>query len=583
MDNAPVVAVDFESFYAKDFDISSLGAWHYLNDPRCDIYLMGVAGDGISWAGHPKDFDWSLLDGKSIVAHNLSWDGLVLAKLARDGVTPADVKFAGGGCTANLSVYLGAPRNLAGAARELLGVDVTKDLRAWMKGKTWQDAVDAGRADELRDYVLRDARTCFDLWQGHSHLWPDHERELAHLTMTAGWKGVCIDRDFAERAAASLDRVMWQARNDIPWADGDAAVLSIKALGEHCRANAIPPPPSTSEDDPACAAWEDKYGEQFPWVAAMRNFRKANMLREKLRVMTDRIRPTDGCMGYGMKYFGGHTGRWSGDARFSVQNLPKGEMFGADLRGCIVPRPGREFIVCDLSQIEPRVLAWLCGDTVLLDQLANGVPLYDAHARATMGWTGGNLKKENPDIYALAKARVLGLGYQCGPAKFVEVARIMAGITITPQVAARTVEAFRGSNRKITALWNRLQNDFRRSAGGDFVVELPSGRKLTYRDVSSSGGWTARVERGGRRIPFYGGKLLENLVQAVARDVFAESLLRLHRVGVEVVFHVHDEAVCEVSPGTDPREIERIMSITPDWLPGCPLAAEAVVTTRYCK
>jgi hypothetical protein len=193
----------------------------------------------------------------------------------------------------------------------LLGVDVTKDLRTWMKGNTWQDAVEAGRTDDLREYVLRDAQTCFNLWQKHAHEWPAHERELANLTMTAGWAGLRIDQKLAEHAAAALERVMWEARNDIPWADGDVAVLSIKALGEHCRANSIPPPPSTSEDDPACEAWENKYGAQFPWVAAMRNYRKANKLREKLRVLTERIRPTDGCMGYGMKYFGGHTGRWS--------------------------------------------------------------------------------------------------------------------------------------------------------------------------------------------------------------------------------------------------------------------------------
>ena len=94
-----------------------------------------------------------------------------------------------------------------GAARELLGVDVSKDLRAWMKGRTWQDAVDAGRAEELREYVLRDARTCFDLWQRHAHEWPENERELAHLTMTAGWRGVRIDRE----AGASRPRVHWTA------------------------------------------------------------------------------------------------------------------------------------------------------------------------------------------------------------------------------------------------------------------------------------------------------------------------------------------------------------------------------------
>lgn len=583
MADTPVFAVDFESTYAKDFDIKSLGAWNYLNDPRCDVYLMGVAGDGFQWAGHPKDFDWSILDGAVVVAHNLAWDGLVIAKLRQDGIIPDGVKFAGGGCTANLSVWLGAPRNLAGATRELLGEDISKDLRAWMKGKTWQDAVDAGRAEDLLQYVLRDARACFDLWRRHSHLWPDHERELAHLTMTAGWRGVRVDTERAESGARVLERVMWEARNAIPWADGDAAVLSPKALGEHCRAAGIVPPPSTSEDDPACAAWERVHGERFPWIAAMRAWRKANTLRDKIGVMLARTRPTDGCMGFGLKYFGGHTGRWSGDAGFNMQNLPRGELHGADLRSCIVARPGMVLLPCDLAQIEPRILAWLCGDTALLDQLAAGMPLYEAHARQTMGWTGGNLKKEDPRRYALAKARVLGLGYGCGPAKFVEVARTMAGLEITPAEAARTVEAFRSSNRRIPALWAKLQNDFRRSVGGDFEVELPSGRKLTYRDVRSAGGWTARVERGGPRIPFYGGKLCENLVQAVARDVFAEALLRLHRAGVDVVFHVHDEAVCEVDPSTDPREIERIMSITPDWLEGCPLAAEAVVTTRYCK
>jgi len=88
LENAPAVAVDFETFYGKDCDIKSLGQWHYLNDPRCEIYLMGIAGDGISWAGNPKDFDWSLLDGKFIVAHNLSFDGLVMAKLAHRETWP---------------------------------------------------------------------------------------------------------------------------------------------------------------------------------------------------------------------------------------------------------------------------------------------------------------------------------------------------------------------------------------------------------------------------------------------------------------------------------------------------------------
>ena len=577
-----IAAIDFESFYAKGCDISTLGAYHYLRDPRVDVYLVSVVTDEFTWVGHPKDFDWTRLNGAFVIAHNLAWDGLVLAHLIERGIVPS-IKLAGFGCTANLSVYLGAPRNLAGAAKQLLGLDVAKDMRTWMKGKTWGDAVNAGRAEELRNYALRDSQACFDIWKKYSGEWPQHEQELARLTMLAGWRGFQVDADRIADGIRTLDRVLFDAEAKIPWADSDSKILSPKALGEACRAAGITPPPSLSEDDPECEAWERNYGEQYPWVGAMRDYRKANALREKLKTMQGRTRTTDGCMGYGLKYFGGHTGRWSGDAGYNVQNLPRGESYGVDVRSCIVPRPGYEFVVCDLSQIEPRVLAWLCGDQALLDQLAAGVPLYEAHARMTMGWTGGPLKKENARIYSLAKARILGLGYGCGPEKFVAVARIMGGIEISLPEAERTVTEFRQSNRRIPALWNRLQTEFRRSANGDYEIELPSGRRLAYRNVSSKGGWTAQTERGGLRQYIYGGRLAENLCQSVARDVFAEALLRLARAGINVVFHVHDEAVCEVPINTGPHESERLMSITPDWLPGCPLAAEAAVTNRYCK
>jgi len=580
------VAIDFESFYSKDCNISGLGPWHYLNDPQCDIYLVALYGDGIEFVGRPEDFDWGRLNGKFLVAHNLAWDGLVFSHLQRKGVIPEEIGFSGFACTANLAVYLGAPRNLAGAAKQLLGLDLSKDLRTWMKGKTWDEALRAGKAGELREYCLRDAKASHAIWENHSRLWPGHEQSLSAHTMRMGWRGVCVDTARVEEGIRHLDRVMWEAQSKIPWSDTDSAILSPKALGEACRAAGITPPPSLSEDDPECEAWERQYGDQYPWVGAMRDYRKANALREKLKTMRDRTRPTDGCMGYSLKYFGAATGRWSGDAGFNIQNLPRGESYGVDLRACIVPRPGREFVSCDLCQIEPRVLAWLCGDQALLDQLGSGMPLYEAHARNTMGWSGGSLKKENPRLYSLAKARVLGLGYGCGPDKFVTVAKTMGGIDITLAEAQRTVAEFRASNRKIISLWNRLDADFKRSVRGNYEIELPSGRSLVYRDVRSNGGWTAQTELGGKRQRFYGGKLCENLVQAVARDVFAEALLRLEQAGFEVVFHVHDEAVCEV-PSASAREaaveIERIMSTTPDWLLGCPLAAEAVVTTRYCK
>ncbi len=332
---------------------------------------------------------------------------------------------------------------------------------------------------------------------------------------------------------------------------------------------------------------------------------------------------------YSLKYFGAVPGRWSGDAGFNVQNMPRGELFGVDLRRCFVPSPacpeqsreGNVFIIADLCQIEPRILAWLIGDVAFLDLVRNGIDIYEAHARSTMGYTDQRpLKEVDPAMRSLAKARTLGLGYGCGPKKFVAVAKNLGGIDITFADAKKTVQDFRAKNIRISNLWKRLDRDFKRSAGGDYHIELPSGRELRYLSVSKNprGYYTASTERGGRKRKLYGGLLAENLVQATARDVFAEHLLAIHRylsgvpqasslpcrtAGVSpaqssdlspptsapigrIVFHVHDEVIVEVpaSIAEQAREqILAIMSTTPDWLSGCPVEAEATINHHYTK
>lgn len=298
-----------------------------------------------------------------------------------------------------------------------------------------------------------------------------------------------------------------------------------------------------------------------------------------------------------------------------------------------------KLIVSDLSQIEPRVLAWLVQDKVALDAMAAGDSPYVAHAKASMGWGEGNLKTENPGMYALAKVRVLGLGYGAGAVKFITMAKAMAGLDITKddpefehkvdregnlcynadgsphmisgygQNSRRIVKEFRDSNPGIVGLWRTLDEGFKAALGGDFNLQLPSGRTMVYKDVQSEwklvpmtdadfarvdlgakvvGGmkrklcYTANV--GGMRSIFYGGLLCENLVQATARDVFAFHVLLLHSTpGIQVLFTVHDEAVCECAAHITAKQVQDIMSITPPWLKGCPVTAEAHEVSHYCK
>jgi hypothetical protein len=592
-------AIDFETYYDKETSITTLGQWHYLRSPASDIYMVAIQGPDVDYVGCPKKAPWAKIDGHKWVAHNYSFDGAVIERLREQGCVQA--KPVAWNCTANLSVAVGAPRNLLGASRELLDRHIDKDPRDKMHSKKWSDVDGTEFGKEVLEYARQDAKACLGIYEKFSSDMLPAESELSKHTIEMGWRGIQVDQDAVSAGIKALQKVTWESENSLPWIDEtDGVVLSTKAFRRECAKAGIPWPTSLAENSEECALWESQYGEQVPFVGIMRDWRKANSLLAKLKVMQGRIKP-DGTMSYGLKYMGAHTGRWSGDSKFNVQNLPRNEMFGVDLRGCIVPRPGKKFVICDLAQIEPRVLAWLSGNEGLLDAIRNGYGIYEAAAKNMSLWNGpkGTLKKTDAPLYQLVKAMVLGLGYGAGAKKFALIAKMQYGIDITETKSNMIVNDFRTRNQPILDLWRKLEGDFQRAkADKQLEVGLPSGRVLTYRNIMSQwpdkqkydksgkarkAAWTASVERGGPQIPFYGGKLCENLVQAVARDVMGAAVLRLEKAGFPVVMHIHDEAVCEVDNSISAGEIERLMSVCPEWLDGCPIGAEATDAVRYKK
>jgi len=689
-----VLAIDFETFYDRDYSLKKMDAWSYVHHPKFDCYLMSVYGtvpqtsclpcpaslppDACSltpeifrWVGHPRDFDqWHLFNNAILLAHNAAFDSLVFRRLQEQGIIPAfkfqvsSFKFPVWKCTASLAVYLQAPRSLKGACKQLLNIDVDKTQRTKASG---QSGADLFGNEALFAYALEDARLCFLLWEKFKHLWPDDEQELATLTFEWGQQGIAVDRTLLTSHIQTLEIQRFNAAQLLPWVDDftEDTPLSYRKLAITCREAGIPCPVSLAMDSEECEQWEEKYGPEYPWVNAMRIFRRTNMLLSRFYTVRNRLMnvpqasrlpcsvhqevshpadqksPSVGFQNsitpilhhshtssrfpYGMKYFGAVPGRWSGDSGFNVQNMPRGEMFGADLRKCFIPAPGHVFIIADLCQIEPRILAWLIDDTAFLSLVRSGIDIYEAHARSTMGYSDARpLKEVDPDKRALAKARVLGLGYGCGPQKFVTVAKNLGGIDISFADAKKTVADFRTKNPRIARLWTQLDRDFKRSSGGDYTIELPSGRTLSYYNVAKTprGYYTAATVRGGVPRSLYGGLFTENLVQATARDLFAFHLLQIHRhlsgvpqasrlpncpvaegrdLGLpnsmphapcamptigRIVFHVHDEVIVEVPAAHADQvrtQIESIMSTTPDWLTGCPVAAEAGIFNRYTK
>lgn len=655
-----VVAVDFETFYSKKlkYGLVQMIPEQYCAHELFDPYLLSVSDGSTCWSGSPKDFNWGALVGKTLLSHNARFDQTVYQEMVRRGMAPRLV-IPAWHCTANLTSFLCNRRSLQESVEHLFKHRVSKDYRGVTDGRHWPGDFSPAERNQIEEAGRSDALWCWRIWEKFSPQWSYTEQELSRITINQGMRGVCIDRE-------KLDTYLWQTHEIrtnieklIPWIAGaededweefNTKPTSTKCIAEQCRRSGIPCPPVKSDDEEAYAEWEALYGPSHQWIAAVGAWRSVNMAYRTLTTIKERLRDDD-TLPFSLKYFGGHTGRWSGDARVNMQNmrkrplvcnengvlelndkrvdraldqaeetgkLPSWVRYLIDFRSLVIPRPGKKMIVSDLSQIEPRVLAWLVGDKDFLRQVAAGDSPYVAHARATMGFTGEKMDKQS-DLYKLAKARILGLGYQCGWEKFITMAWNLARFDVTKDdpewveekdpfdgsvskvpgygsTSKRIVKEFRDQNPRITALWQALGDRFKMSIGSDFVMTLPSGRKMRYDDVRAS----TKIEKdpksgkpkrttvfsantNGRRFPFYGGKLTENLVQAVARDVFAEQLVSMDRQGLPSLFTVHDEAIMEVDQSVSAGDIEHEMSKCPDWLAGCPIAAEAKEVAHYLK
>ncbi len=608
------VAVDFETYYDSDCSIQSSTIRNYVGNEKFDAYLVSVYAPNVQFVGHPKDFDWSLIkDYEPWVAHNAGFDaGVWLAERDKGNIV-ADFDPVWQ-CTADLCAYMQAPRSLKGAAYALLDTDVSKDVRDSMKGLNWNDIVGKGMAEDVLNYAMRDAELCWQLWDRFADQWPDTERQVSQLTRDMGYRGVKVDEAKIDAALSTLDQVAFDSHASIPWVNEydpkykkNYPPTSVRGLALTCGKHGIEPPASTAEDSEERQAWEAAYGKKFPWVEHMSNWRKANKHLKIIKRVKDRL--IDGVMPYGLKYFGADaTGRWSGDAGFNTQNMPRNETFGVDIRSFFVPREGKKFVIADLSQIEPRCLAALTGDWDFLDQLASGMSPYEAHARNTMGWTGGLLKKENPKLYTLAKARVLSLGYGASWQSFIRSAamygaseilrtpvepdqvsdfraylerftrfsknsnaykhgkgQLLAWFDNAPQNerneavnAWLQVTDFRKGNPALVKEWNRLEKLFRASAsesrhGSKFTYILPSGRSLQYFNIHKKAvdGYCCFTQMPDspefKRVRgMYGSKIFQNACQSFARDVFADILARMQKACFDIVLQIHDEVVVEV-------------------------------------
>jgi len=595
-----MLAVDFETLYTKEYSLTIMSTWSYVYDERFDAYKVSAWNDDVQWVGHPKDFDWNLIKGQTLLAHNVSFDGLVLRRLRELGIVPADCVEAGWLCTADMAAYLRTARSLQMAVKNLLGRERDKSTRAKMLDKTAAEIVDAGDMAEVDKYALLDARDCWDLFQECGKDWPENERVYSNMLREACWRGMPVNAEKAKKAAAELKLKLFEIERSIPWTEDGRKPLSPKALREQARIEGIPVPASLSKVDPAAIQWFEDYGEKYPWVLAVRDYRSLNSHLAKVAAVADGVRP-DGTFPLQIKYGGAHTMRTSAGSadttggKFNPLNMPRKALFGVDLRELFEAPPGYTFIICDYAQIEALILLWRVGDTAFLERVRSEGNVYQAYAKQVGWYSGNNLKADNPGLYQQAKVSVLQLGYQSGAAKLMLVAQNVYGMDMNAAQAEALVTAYRAANPRIVQHWYKHQIAAAFSAHHNdptHEVVLASGRVLTYYKPHVAKNIFGRAEvrawpiRGLQPSKLYGGLLCENEIQATARDVLRDGRIAAEHAGHKIVLDVYDELVelCPESEASDrAKDLRRLMITSSPWLGDCPLDAEYKISPVYLK
>lgn len=487
----------------------------------------------------------------------------------------------------------------------------------------WSLYIEYNRQDVEAERAIRQKLSRFSIFENEQPLWI-HDQHIND-------RGVGVDLNFAEKAI-EIDgiikgRLLEQAK-ELTGLDNPKSTAQLKGWIEDTAGIEV----ESLNKKSIAGVRADADNKD---VDAMLDIRAglSKTSTEKYNAML-RTACADGRIrGLTQFYGASRTGRWAGRL-VQMQNLPQNKMPDRDLdtarqlvakgdletlellfddisgtlsqliRTAFVPKKGCRFIVADFSAIEARVLAWLANEEWRMDVFNTHGKIYEASAEQMFHLPPGSVKKGDP-MRQKGKIAELALGYGGSVGAMKAMGALDMGLA--EEELKPIVNSWRSANKAITKLWWDTDAAARKTIqtkapaklpfgmgfykqGSLLKLRLPNGRELSYvkprideddnityeGTIQSSGGWG--------RIESYGPKLVENIVQATARDCLAVAIDRLERAGFPVVFHVHDEVICEVPIGvSSAEEISQIMSEPIEWAKGLPLRADAYECEYYRK
>ena len=621
------LVLDFETYFDAKYSLRKLTIPEYVHDPRFRVHGVAVRRpDGR--CEFRTDADTALADLRAeygdrlqtvtVAAHHMHFDGYILAK--KYDLRPAYV-------TDTLSmarhIFPGVGNKLADLATRF-GLTPKGDALRELEGVREPDVVQAAK---LAAYAKHDADLCYDI---ASRLLPRISRPdveirlIDHTVRLFTERALPFDLDNARQllreAQERLQEMLDAAGVDRKTAGGNALVeLLADELAKDGRV--VPTKPGKNGNIPALAKGDDGARQLLDdrnprvqrYVRARLAVKSAPQVANRLETMIRIAEATGGVLPTPLKYHGCHTGRYSGDDGINLQNLPahvKG--LASRIRSLLLAGDGHRLVMVDAAQIEARVLAWFAGQDDLLREFAQKGDPYSRFATNVFGEPIQKPRDSDPQEVKdhlgprrqLGKVCILELGYQAGAPRLIasirskpEVAPLFAGGVLTDAFLTEVHREYRQTYSRIVQAWYATQEAFASAVRGDrsaagcveftrdsdaVYMHLPSGRKLFYPDpeIPISG----EMRYSGGKI--YGGLLVENLCQAISRDILVEAMLALEERGYPTVFTVHDEIVLRVREELAEEALadaKTLLSTPPKWASGLPLDAEGRVDGHYGK
>jgi len=625
-----LITIDFETYYDSKI---KLGFKHqtteeYIRDKRFEVIGVGVKvdDDATVWVSGGRDklkeflasFDWG---SSALVCHNTMFDGAILSWLY--GITPAFMYDTL--CMARAIHGVEAGGSLkALAERYEIGIKGEEVIAA--EGKARLD-FNKEELERYGEYCKNDVDLTLKLFKILSSAFPENEMKLIDMTLRMFTHPVFLVDDallqerydeLKEEKQLLLEGLMEKLKCETAEAVRKR-LASNKQFAEVLVERGVEAPMKESKTTGKQTYALAKNDEGFlkltehddPFIQQLCSVRlgtKSTIEESRIERFIDVGKRNKGRLPIPLKYYGAHTGRWAGSDKVNFQNLPSRDKKKKALKNAVVAPDDHIVINCDSSQIEARVLVWLAGQKDVVEQFRNGDDVYSVFASKIYERP---ISKADPVERFVGKTCILGLGYGTGKLKLQHTLKTTPpGAIVTESEAEEFVKTYRDANNKVIDLWGEGDKVIKHLADwpddsktgkpikpyyygehrclGVYKegIRLPNGLMIRYPDLKlNTDESKSRYEYKSRKGPvsLWGGSLVENVVQALARIIVGEQMIKINE-RYRVALTVHDAAVIVVPEAEKDEALAYIvecMSTPPKWASGLPVTCEAKYAQTY--